>query len=114
MTGIDYAVAELTAAVKVLATGHEPPKDRLQLAWDTHFQNLWTSVYLPEHLNTRFKEMWKTYTAPSDDRFSTKLRSMDDAELSEAACALVDLAVDTARAAARGEQPAPRPAAADR
>jgi hypothetical protein len=107
---IEYAVEELTAAVKVLAADGADLSTRLQRAWDAHYQNLWTSVYLPEHLNVRFKELWETYTAPSDDRFSTKLREMSDEELAELASAIVQLAVDTASAAARGEEPAPRPA----
>ena len=108
-TGIRYAETELAAAVKVLATDRAHPKDRLQHAWDAHYQNLWTSVYLPEHLNVRFKSLWEKYTAPSDDRFSTALRTMDDAEVTAAIQAVVDLAMDTSAAAARGEEPAPRP-----
>lgn len=108
-TGISYAATELAAAAKVLATDTAHPRDRLQHAWDAHYQNLWTSVYLPEHLNVRFKRLWEKYTAPSDDRFATQLRTMDDAELTEAIEAVVDLAIDTSAAAARGEEPAPRP-----
>lgn len=107
--GIDYAVEELTAAVRVLAASDADLATRLQRAWDAHYQNLWTSVYLPEHLNVRFKALWKAYTAPSDDRFSTKLREMSDEELATLASEIVQLAVDTASAAARGEEPAPRP-----
>lgn len=107
--GIEYAVAELSAAVKVLAAEDGDLASRLQRAWDAHYQNLWTSVYLPEHLNVRFKDLWEKYTAPSDDRFSTKLRTMNATELSELAVQIVNLAVDTAAAAGRGEEPAPRP-----
>lgn len=107
--GIDYAVDELTAAVKVLAAGDGDLPSRLQRAWDAHYQNLWTSVYLPEHLNVRFKALWESYTAPSDDRFSTTLREMSTDELAELASSIVQLAIDTASAAARGEEPAPRP-----
>lgn len=107
--GVEYAVAELAAAVKVLATDAAHPRERLQRAWDAHYQNLWTSVYLPEHLNVRFKSLWEKYTAPSDDRFATELRAMDAEELTEAISAVVDLAIDASAAAARGEEPAPRP-----
>ena len=69
------------------------------------------SVYLPEHLNVRFKRLWEKDTAPSEDGFATALRAMDDAELREAIEAVVDLAIDTAIAAGRGEQPAPGPSA---
>ena len=109
--GIGYAVAELAAAVKVLAADSTHPRDRLQHAWDAHYQNLWTSVYLPEHLNVRFKSLWEQYTAPSENRFATALRAMDEDELTEAIRAVVDLAIDTAAAAGRGEEPAPRPSA---
>lgn len=107
--GIEYAVTELGAAARVLASDDIDLANRLQRAWDRHFQNLWTSVYLPEHLNVRFKELWEKHTAPSDDRFSTTLREMDGAGRAALAEAIIELALDTAAAAARGEEPAPRP-----
>ena len=107
--GVEYAVEQLTGALKVLADTDDPLQVRLQRAWDDHVQNLWISVYLPVGLNERFKEMWHRYTPPSDDRQSTVLRAMGSDELGAAVADLVQLAIDTAAAWARGEPPAPRP-----
>jgi hypothetical protein len=105
--GIEYAVEQLSLAVTALAGGDQPLAERVQRVWDDHVQMLWSSVYLPDDLNERFKAMWKRYTAPSDDPRSTALRAMPTEELAGTAAEIVALAFDTAAAHARGETAAP-------
>ena len=105
--GSEYAVEQLSLGVTALASGDQPLAERLQRVWDDHVQMLWSSVYLPDELNERFKAMWKRYTAPSDDPRNTALRPMSAEELPGAATEIVTLAFDTAAAHARGETPAP-------
>jgi AMMECR1 domain-containing protein len=58
-----YAVQQLTAAVRLLAIGSAFPDQRLQQVWADQVANLRTSVYLPEHPNEQFKQMWARYAA---------------------------------------------------
>ena len=104
-----YAVEQLSRAVTTLASGDEPVAARLQAAWTDHVQMLWQSLYLPVELNDRFKALWERYTAPSDDRQSTKLRDLSPTELDQAVADVLVLAFDTIKADARGEVPMTKP-----
>jgi hypothetical protein len=50
-------------------------------------------------LNERFKAMWNSYTAPSDDPRSTELRPMSADELAGAAAEIVTFGVRCRRRA---------------
>jgi len=64
----DFAADHLTAAVRSLATSELRLADRLQGAWDEHVQMVWTKPCLTRDLLREFRELWRDYTAPSDDR----------------------------------------------
>ena len=71
----DYASNHLTAAVQSFATSEAQLHKRLQAAWDEHLQMIWMKPCLTRDLLREFRDLWRDYTAPSDDRTSTKLPS---------------------------------------
>ena len=89
---LDYASDHLAAAVRSLATSEESLHERLQIAWDEHVQLVWMKPCLTRDLLRDFTELWRTYTAPSDDRTSTKLRPLSRDEAATAIESLVSLA----------------------
>ena len=97
---LEYASDHLTAAVRSLATSEDQLVERVQAAWDEHVQMVWMKPCLTRELLREFRDLWHDYTAPSDDRQSTKLRdlSRDDARM--AIERLVSLAKRVAVAAA--------------
>jgi hypothetical protein len=98
---LDYAADHLTAAVRSLATSERPLADRLQTAWDEHVQMVWMKPCLTRDLLREFRDLWHRYTAPSDDRQSTKLRGLTHEELVRAVDELLLLATDVAVASAQ-------------
>lgn len=84
-----------------LASSEQPMQDRLQHAWDAHVQMVWMKRCLTQELLRDFKDLWESYTAPSDDPQSTQLRKLETAEFGAAVTALADLATRTAVAASR-------------
>lgn len=82
------------AAVTSLASSERPLPERLQVAWDDHVQMLWMKPCLTSGLLREFRDFWHRYTAPSDDRTSTKLRVLTRDEL---ACAIDELVALSAR-----------------
>ena len=65
--------------------------ERLQTVWDEHVQMLWMKPCLTLELLREFRDLWRRYTAPSDNRTSTVLRTLSDSELSQAVDDLVAL-----------------------
>lgn len=98
---LQYASDHLVAAVKSLASSERPLHERLQVAWDDHVQMLWIKPCLTTDLLSDFKDFWHRYTAPSDDRTSTKLRTLTRNELEKAIDELVALFARTTVAAAQ-------------
>lgn len=105
---LDYAVEHLRGALATLATTHGDVQERLQQAWIDNVQMLWMTMCLPQQLNPRFKELWERYTAPSEDRHATTLRTLSDVELRTAVDEVIALALDVVAADARGESPPPK------
>jgi hypothetical protein len=99
---LDYAAEHLTAAVRALGTSEAPLQQRLQTAWDDHVQNVWEKPCLTSELLREFRDLWQRYTAPSDDRQSTILRTLEHDELAAAVGELIALTIRTAVAADRG------------
>jgi hypothetical protein len=97
---LDHASEHLTAAVRSLATSEDQLADRLQRAWDEHVQMIWMKPCLTRDLLREFRDLWRNYTAPSDDRQSTKLRELTRDESVTAVESLVSLANKVAVAAA--------------
>jgi hypothetical protein len=95
---LDYAAEHLTAAVYGLASSESPLQERLQNAWDEQVQMLWMRPCLTAELLREFRDSWRRYTEPSDDRASTKLRSLERGELEGAIEELVGLLVRTTEA----------------
>lgn len=95
-----YASEHLTAAVRSLATSEATLPERLQAAWDEHVQMVWMKPCLTPDLLREFRDLWRDYTAPSDDRQSTKLRDLTPSEVRVAIERLVTLAERVAVAAA--------------
>ncbi|MEY2472706.1 MAG: hypothetical protein QOK28_2035 [Actinomycetota bacterium] len=95
-----YASGHLTAAVRSLATSESELAPRLQTAWDEHVQMVWMKPCLTRDLLREFRDLWRKYTAPSDDRQSTKLRDLSGDECRAAIETLVTLANKVAVAAA--------------
>jgi hypothetical protein len=60
-----------------------------------------------------FRDMWRRYTAPSDDRQSTKLRELSHDEAVAAVDDIVSLLLATAVAAAQGGEDQPLATLAD-
>jgi hypothetical protein len=75
--------------------------ERLQIAWNDHAQMLWMKPCLTRDLLREFRDFWHAYTAPSDDRRSTKLRALSNDESVRAVHELVALWDRTVRVAAR-------------
>ena len=97
---LEYASDHLTAAVRSLATSEDQLAERLQTAWDEHVQMVWMKPCLTRELLREFSDLWRTYTAPSEDRQSTTLRELRRDESSRAIERLVSLANKVAVAAA--------------
>lgn len=97
---LEYASDQLTAAVRSLATSDDGLAQRLQTAWDDHVQMVWMKPCLTRDLLREFRDLWHHYTAPSDDRQSTKLRELTRDESVMAIGRLVSLANKVAVAAA--------------
>jgi len=103
---LEYASDHLTAAVGSLATSEDRLAGRLQTAWDEHVQMLWMKPCLTRDLLREFRDLWRDYTAPSEDRESTKLRDLTHDESRVAIERLVSLANMVAvAAAAPGDEP---------
>lgn len=101
---LDYASDHLTAAVRSLATSEDRLAERLQTAWDEHVQMVWMKPCLSRDLLREFRDLWQRYTAPSDDRQSTKLRDLTHDESVAAIEELVSLSDKVAVAAAASPQ----------
>ena len=101
---LDYASDHLTAAVRSLATSEDRLAERLQTAWDEHVQMVWMKPCLSRDLLREFRDLWQRYTAPSDDRQSTKLRDLTRDESVAAIEELVSLSDKVAVAAAASPQ----------
>ena len=101
---LDYASDHLTAAVRSLATSEEQLAERLQTAWGEHVQMVWMKPCLTRDLLREFRDLWQRYTAPSDDRQSTKLRELTHDESVTAIDELISLANKVAVAAAASPQ----------
>jgi hypothetical protein len=104
--GLATASDHLTSAVRSLATSEAPLRDRLQTVWDEHLQMLWMRPCLTRDLLREFRDLWQRYTAPSDDRRSTRLRALGGDELIRAVAELVALSdhVLIAASTASGEE----------
>ena len=101
---LDYASDHLTAAVRSLATSEDRLAERLQTAWDEHVQMVWMKPCLSRDLLREFRDLWQRYTAPSDDRQSTKLRELTRDESVAAIEELVSFSDKVAVAAAASPQ----------
>ncbi len=88
---LKYASDHLVGAVEALASSELPLQERLQLAWDEHVQMVWMKPCLTAELLREFRDFWRRYTAPSDDRTSTKLRELSRVERKSAISELVAL-----------------------
>lgn len=112
MEPIDHGIEQLTAAAQALAHGVGPLEERLQAAWVDQLENLWSSVYLPDDLNERFRRIWNQFTDTSLDPHSSSLKTLSGEDLAAAVDAVLGLAFDAvaARAAGRpaGEPPRER------
>ena len=73
--------------------------ERLQTAWDEHVQMVWMKPCLTRDLLREFRDLWQRYTAPFDDRQSTKLRELTHDGAVTAIESLVSLAEKVAVAA---------------
>jgi len=104
--GLEYASDHLMAAVRSLATSEGQLPPRLQAAWDEHVQMVWMKPCLTRDLLGEFRDLWHSYTAPSDDRQSTRLRDLTVQESQTAVERLVSLASRVVVAAAwPGDEP---------
>jgi len=97
---LQYASDQLSAGVRLLATSERPLAERLQTAWDDHVQMVWMKPCLTRDLLREFRDLWQRYTAPSDDRQSTKLRTLSQGEAVRAIEELLSLSTRTAVVAA--------------
>jgi hypothetical protein len=98
---LDYTANHLTAAFRSLATSEDPLAERLQTVWDEQVQMVWMKPCLTRELLREFRGLWHRYTAPSDDRRSTKLRGLTRNELVGEVDELVSSATDVAIGSAR-------------
>jgi hypothetical protein len=98
---LQYAADHLTAAVPSLAASEEPLPARLQTAWDEHVQMVWMKPCLTRDLLREFRDLWQRYTAPAEDRQSTRLRALTSAEAANAIDEIVAFAIKVAVASAR-------------
>ena len=103
---LEYATDHLSGAVRSLATSEDPLAERLQTAWDEHVGMVWMKPCLTRDLLREFRDLWQRYTAPSDDRRSTKLRTLGREQLVGAIEELVSLTtkVEVANARASGDE----------
>jgi hypothetical protein len=97
---LEDASEYLAAAVRSIASSEQSLQTRLQVAWSEHLQLLWMQPCLTIDLLREFNDIWHRYTAPSDDRRSTKLRELNHQDLVSAVSELVALSTRTAVAAA--------------
>ena len=97
MEGLDHAVLVLRQALKRVATGDEAAQVRLQRAWSDHVQLLWERKYLPDDLNERFMQVWRSYTVKTDDPKTTQLRELSEEQRASAIRELIALTVDAAK-----------------
>jgi hypothetical protein len=97
---LEDASEYLAAAVRSIASSEQSLQARLQVAWSEHLQLLWMQPCLTIDLLREFNDIWHRYTAPSDDRRSTKLRELNHQDLVSAVSELVALSTRTAVAAA--------------
>ncbi len=97
---LDYASDNLGAAVRALAVSESPPVERLQSVWKDHVQMVWEQPCLTRDLLRDFRDLWHRYTAPSDDRQSTRLRTLGRDEAVQAIDELVNLWAGVVREAA--------------
>jgi hypothetical protein len=104
---LSYAAEHLTAAVRSLAVSEDPLVERLPIAWDEHVQMVWMKPCLTRELLRELRELWQRYTAPSDDRRSTKLRTLTRQESVQVVDDVVVLATKVAitDAQASGDEP---------
>jgi hypothetical protein len=98
---LDYAREHLAAAVRSLATSEDPLPVRVQAVWDGDVPMLWEKPCLTVDLLGEFRDVWRRYTAPSDDRQATALRELSAAELIAVVDDLMSLLLGTTVAAAR-------------
>jgi len=98
---LDYAADHLGAAVRSLATSEYPLAERVQTSWDEHVQMLWMKPCLTRDLLLEFRGLWESYTAPSNDRRSTRLRDLNQDGLTQAVDDLIALWTGVVREAAR-------------
>jgi len=96
-----YAADHLTDAVRSLATSEQPLPARLQTTWDEHVQLVWMKPCLTSELLREFWDLWRRYTAPSDDPRSTRLRALSEEEAGQAIQELVALWRRTMEVSAR-------------
>jgi hypothetical protein len=96
---LQYAADHLTDAVRSLATNEAQLCPRVQTVWDEHVQLIWMKPCLTRDLLQEFSDLWRRYTALSDDPRSTKLRELTRDEAAVAIEAVVGLANRVAMAA---------------
>jgi hypothetical protein len=100
MMSLAYASGHLQDALRFMAGSEQPLDQRLQAAWDQHVQMLWMKPCLTRDLLKDFRDFWRRYTAPSDDRTSTQLRDLSTDELLRAVDDLASLCYRVCGAAA--------------
>jgi hypothetical protein len=110
---LGYAAEHLSAAVRSLAVSEDPLAVRLQTAWDEHVQMVWMKPCLTRGLLRDYRDFWRRYTAPSDDRQSTEMRPLTHEELACAVDELISLATAVAVAAAQSPSDEPLATLAD-
>jgi len=86
--------------VQAVATSEDVLVTRLQTAWDEHVQMVWMKPCLTVDLLHEFRDLWQAYTAPSEDRRSTKLRKLNHNDAASAIERLIAFATKVAVAAA--------------
>ena len=94
---LDYAAGHLVDALRSLAKSEQSLPDRLQTVWDKDVQQIWMKPCLTRELLQDFRDLWQRYTAASDDRRSTKLRTLTAQEEVAAIDELIALAIGVLR-----------------
>jgi hypothetical protein len=97
---LDYARDQFAGAVRSLATSEAASHPRLQEAWTEHVGMVWEKPCLTVELLRDFRDMWRRYTAPSDDRTATALRDLDPEEMAGVVDEIMSLLLRTTVAAA--------------